>query len=57
MTWLNCLEEKVSGSVIFLSIVKEMWDTLKAMHENEKNPSRFLKLISACLSSSRKIDL
>ena len=30
MTWLlNSLEEKISGSVIFLTTAKKMWDTLK----------------------------
>jgi len=41
MTWLlNNLEEKISDSVIFLSSTKKMWNTLKVMYENEKNPSR-----------------
>jgi len=41
MTWLlNSLEEKISVSVIFLTTAKEIWDTLKVMYDNEKNPSR-----------------
>jgi len=50
MTWfLNSLEEKISGSVMFLSTAKEMWDTLKVMYE--KNPSRVFEIrkISICL--------
>jgi len=40
MTWLlNSLKEKISSSVMFLSTVKEMWDTLKVVYENKKNPS------------------
>jgi len=39
MTWLlNSLEEKISGGVMFLTIAKEMWDTIKVMYGNEKNP-------------------
>ena len=48
MTWLsenysvmtgsfNSLEEKISSSVMFLTITKEMWDTMKVMHENKNN--------------------
>jgi len=45
MTWLlNKLGEKISGSVIFLTTVKEMWDTLKMMYENEKNPLRIFEI-------------
>ena len=41
MTWLlNSLEEKISGSVMFLPTAKDMWDTLTVMYDNEKNPSR-----------------
>jgi len=41
MTWLlNSLEEKISGSVMFLTTAKEMSDILKVMYDNEKNPSR-----------------
>ena len=40
MTWLlNSLEEKISGSIMFLTTAKHMWDTLKVMYSNEKNPS------------------
>ena len=45
MTWLlNSLEEKISGSVIFLTIAKDMWDTLKVIYGNEKNPSRMFEI-------------
>ena len=45
MTWLlNNLEEKFSSSVMFLTIVKEMWDTLKVMYENKKNSSRVFEI-------------
>ena len=45
MTWLlNSLEEKISVSVMFLTTVKEMWDTLKVMYGNEKNPLRVFEL-------------
>ena len=54
MTWLlNSLEEKISGSVMFLITAKKMWDTLKVMYDNEKNPSR-VRSMSACLSSNRE---
>ena len=38
------MKEKISGSIMFLSIVKEMWDTLKVMYENEKNLSRVFEI-------------
>ena len=45
MIWLlNSLEEKISGSVIFLTTTKEMWDTLKVMYGNEKNPSMMFEI-------------
>jgi len=45
MTWLlNSLEEKISGSVMFLSTTKDMWDTLKVMYGNEKIPRGCLRL-------------
>jgi len=45
ITWLpNSLEEKISYSVMFLTTAKEMWDTLKVMYENEKNPSRVFEI-------------
>jgi len=45
MTWhLNSLKEKISGSVGFLSIAKEMWDILKMMYENARNYSRVFKI-------------
>jgi len=45
MTWLlNSLEEKISGSVMFLPNAKDMWDTLKVMYENEKNLSRVFEI-------------
>jgi len=43
MTSYN-LEEKISGSVMFLPTAKDMWDTLKIMYENEKNPSRVFEI-------------
>ena len=36
---LNSLEENISGSVMFLTTAKKMWNTLKVMYGN-KNPSR-----------------
>jgi len=45
MTWLlNSLKMKISGSVMFLTTAKEMWETLKVMYGNEKNPSRIFKI-------------
>ena len=45
MTWLhNSLEEKISGSVMFLPTTKNMWDTLKVMYNNEKNLSRVFEI-------------
>ena len=41
---LNSVEEKISGSVMFLTTAKEMWDTLKVMYDNEKNPSRVFEI-------------
>jgi len=44
MTWLlNSLEEKINGSVIFLTTAMDMWDTLKVMYDNE-NPSRVFEI-------------
>jgi len=37
---LNSLEEKNSGSVMFLTTAKKMWNTLKVMYDNEKNLSK-----------------
>jgi len=36
--------EKISGSVMFIPTAKEMWDTMKVMYENEKNPSRVFEI-------------
>ena len=45
MTWLlNSLEEKINDSDMFLTTVKEMWDTLKVMYENEKNSSKVFEI-------------
>jgi len=45
MMWLlNSLEEKISGVVMFLSTAKDMWDTLKVMYDNEKNPSMVFEI-------------
>ena len=41
---LTSLEKKISGSVMFLTAAKEMWDTLKVMYGNEKNPSRVFEI-------------
>jgi len=44
MTWLlNSIEEKIS-SVMFLTTIKKMWDILRVMYENEKNPSRVFEI-------------
>jgi len=44
MTWLlNNLEVKISGSVMFLTTAKKMWNTLKVMYKNEKNSSSVVK--------------
>jgi len=43
MTWLlNNLEEKIGGSVMFLTTAKEVWDTV--VYGNEKNPSRVFEI-------------
>ena len=54
---LNSLEEKISGSVMFLTIVKKIWDTLKVIYCNEKILLRCLRSMRTCLSSNREIDL
>ena len=42
MTWLlNSLEEEISGSVMFLTTAKEMWNI---QYGNEKNPSRVIEI-------------
>ena len=46
---LNSLEEKISGSVIFLPTAKDMWDTVKVMYVDEKNPSRVFKIYELSL--------
>jgi len=56
MTWLlNNLEEKISGSVIFLTTVKKMWDTLKVMYDNEKDPSMVFEIYE-CLFELKQGD-
>jgi len=40
----HSLDKKISESVIFLTITKEMWDTVKVMYDNEKNPSRVFEI-------------
>jgi len=58
ITWLlNSLEEKISGSVMFLTTTKEMWDILEVMYGNEKTPRECLRSMNACLSSNKKTDL
>lgn len=37
------MEKKVSSGV-FLKTAKEIWDTLKEVHENEKNISKVFEL-------------
>jgi len=54
---LNSLGEKISGSIMFLTKTKEMWDTLKVMYGNEKNPSRVFKIYERRLTLSREINL
>jgi len=45
MTWLlNSLEEKISGSVVFLPTAQNVWDTLKVVYGNEKNPSKVFEI-------------
>jgi len=41
---LNSLEDKIGSNVMFLTIAKETWDTLKVMYGNEKNLSRVFKI-------------
>ena len=56
MTWLlNSLEEKISGSVMLLPTGKDMWDTLKVMYGNEKNPSRVFEIYE-CLFEVKQGD-
>jgi len=44
MTWFfNSLEEKIDGSVMFLTTAKEKWNTLKVMYGNE-NPSKVFEI-------------
>lgn len=38
------MEEKVIFGVIFLHFAKEIWDTLKEVHNDEKNIFRFFEL-------------
>ena len=50
MAWLlNSLEEKISGSVMFLTTVKDVWDTLKVMYDNRKNLLRVFKIYERLL--------
>jgi len=45
MTWLlNSVEEKINGSVMFLTTAKEMWDTVKVIYGSKKNPSRVFEI-------------
>lgn len=34
---LNCIKEKVSSGIMFLKTAKEILDTIKEVHDNEKN--------------------
>ena len=55
MLWLlNSLEKKISGSVVFLITVKEMWDTLKVMYGNEKNPSKVFEIYERLFELKRR---
>jgi len=38
------MKEKISDNVMFVSTAKEMWNTLKVMYENKKNPSRIFEI-------------
>jgi len=38
------MEEKISDSVMLLITTKKMWNTLKMMYENEKNPSMVFEI-------------
>ena len=50
MTWLlNSLDERISDSVMFLTTAKEMWDILKVIYDNEKNPSRVFEIYERLL--------
>ena len=56
MTWLlNNLEEKISGSLMFLTTTKKMWDTLKVMYGNEKNPSRAFEIYEMLKQGDRSV--
>jgi len=57
MTWLNSLEEKINGNIIFLTTAKGMWDTLKMMYDNEKNPSRVFVIYERLFELNREISL
>jgi len=35
---------KISGNVMFFTTAKEMWNTLKVMYRNEKNPLRVFEI-------------
>jgi len=50
-------EEKINGTVMFLTTAKEMWDTLRVMYENEKNPSSVFEIYEHLLTSNREINL
>ena len=44
-TWLlYSLKQKISSSVMFLTTAKDMWDTLKVMYGNEKNPLKVFEI-------------
>jgi len=58
MTWLlNSLEEKISGSVMFLPTAKDMWDTMKVMYSNEKNPSKMFEIYERLFELKQGTDL
>ena len=57
MTFLNSQEEKINGSVMFLTTAKEMCDTLKVMYGNEKNPSRVFEIYERLFKLKQETDL
>ena len=40
-----------------MTTAKEMWDTLKVMYGNEKNPSRVFEIYKRLFELNREIDL
>jgi len=45
MTWLlTSLGENISGNVMFLTTAQKMWETLKVIYGNKKNPSMVFEI-------------